>query len=212
MEQTQVLGTPDRTMVVPNGGATMQMPAGGATVMGNDPMRTQMGGVATCPVCRTNTPAMETYCGECGFLLASAVGEEVVPPTEEAPVAELVDIADGRRFRLKPGVNTVGRMGTDVLILDSTVSRNHATITVEGDTFTIEDLGSSNGTKVGDTRIGANQPKVAKPGTPLKFGNWRVTLEAGKAATDPAGFRRAHRDDRAARSHCHGSRTRRERG
>ncbi len=184
MEQTQVFGTsgtPDQTMVVPNGGATMQMPAGGATVMGNDPMRTQLGGVATCPVCRTNTPAMETYCGECGFLLASPVSEDAAPPPEEAPVAELVDIADGRRFRLKPGVNTVGRMGTDVLILDTTVSRNHATITIDGDRVMVEDLGSSNGTKVGETRLGANQPTVAAPGTPLKFGNWRVTLEMGAA-------------------------------
>ena len=183
MEQTQVFGT-DRTMVIPNDGATMQMPAGGATVMGgNDPMRTQMGGVATCAVCSANTPLMETYCGECGFLLTSSVGEEMTPPSEEAPVAELVDIANGKRYRLKPGVNTVGRMGTDVLMIDNTVSRNHATITVEGNTITVEDLGSSNGTKVGDTRLGANQPTVAMPGTPLKFGNWRVTLETGKPAS-----------------------------
>ena len=184
MDQTQVMGAPgvsDRTMVA--GTPTMQMPTG------FDPLKTQMGGVATCPVCRANTPSMESYCSECGFLLSSSVTPDLVVPVAEAPIAELVDVTDGRRFKLREGVNTVGRMGTDVLVMDGTISRNHATITVAGDTVTIEDLGSSNGTKVGDLRIGANQPTVAAPGTVVRFGNWRATLERNAAA--PMGFERS---------------------
>ena len=169
MEQTRVMGA---------AGATMQMPAGGA-----DAFRTQMGGVISCPICQSSSPLSELYCGECGFLLASAPPVEIVPPTEEAASAELVDVTDGRRYRLRPGVNTLGRMGTDILLSESTISRNHAKLTVAGDTVTIEDLGSSNGTKVGDQRLSANQPVAATHGTPLRFGNWRVMLEvAGKAA------------------------------
>jgi pSer/pThr/pTyr-binding forkhead associated (FHA) protein len=168
-------GSMDRTMVAPaSGNATMQMPS---TLMGNDPMRTQIGGTITCPICKSTTPLMDNYCGDCGFLLSSTPAETIETPVEEAPVAELVDVVDGRRYRLRAGVNTLGRMGTDVLSADGTVSRNHATLTVQGDRVIIEDLGSSNGTKVGDRRIGPNQPTEATHGTPLRFGNWRLMLE-----------------------------------
>ena len=178
-EATQVIGaagtpTADRTMMVPGGvGATMQMPGGA------DAFRTQMGGTTTCPVCKSTTPLMEAFCGDCGFLLTSSPAEEVALPADEAPPAELVDLQDGRRFRLRMGVNTLGRSGTDILVNETTVSRNHATITVTESGIVIEDLGSSNGTKVGDLRLSANQPTPAIPGTPLRFGNWRVTLETG---------------------------------
>jgi pSer/pThr/pTyr-binding forkhead associated (FHA) protein len=145
-----------------------------------------MGGTTTCPVCKTTTPMYETYCGECGFLLSSAVEAEIEAPVEEAPAAELVDAQSGRRYRLRPGTNTVGRQGTDVLVTDSTVSRAHARITIEGDRITVEDLGSTNGTKVGDKRIGANEPAQATSGMPLKFGNWQVVLEVPNGALDSA--------------------------
>lgn len=153
-------------------GATMQMPTGGA-----DAMRTQMGGVATCPICQANTPIMETYCGECGFLLTSTPVADTELLPQEAALAELVDVANGRRYRLKNGQNTVGRAGTDILVDEGTVSRNHARLMLEGDTLTVEDLGSSNGTKVGDMRLAAGQIGTATHGTPLRFGNWRLMLE-----------------------------------
>jgi pSer/pThr/pTyr-binding forkhead associated (FHA) protein len=172
-------------MVAPAGfGATQQMPAAGL----GDTMRTQMGGTTTCPVCKSTTPLMEIYCGDCGYLLSSVPLPDLEAPTEEAPIAELVDLTDGRRHRLNAGVNTVGRQGTDVLVNDGTVSRVHARITIDpnGDGILIEDMGSSNGTKVGDKRIGANQPTPAMPGMELKFGNWRVMIERGSDAHAPA--------------------------
>jgi ABC transport system ATP-binding/permease protein len=180
-DATRVMAVPggvtaDRTMVAPVGfGATQQMPAAGF----GDAMRTQMGGTIACPVCKTTTPMMEAYCGECGYLLSSAPMPDLEVPSEEAPVAELVDLTDGRRHSLRAGVNTIGRQGTDVLVNEGTVSRVHARVTIEGDTITVEDLGSSNGTKVGSTRLSANQPTPAALGTELKFGNWRVVLESG---------------------------------
>jgi pSer/pThr/pTyr-binding forkhead associated (FHA) protein len=171
MDQTRVMGASDRTMVAPN-----------LTGMGmGDMNRTQVGGVTTCPVCKSTTPLGEMYCGDCGFLLSSAPAANIEMPVEQAPAAELVDVVDGRRYRLRPGLNTLGRQGTDILVGESTVSRNHARLTVENGQVLIEDLGSSNGTKVGDQRLGPNQPVPATHGTPLKFGNWRVMLEVGGA-------------------------------
>lgn len=176
MDQTRVMGAGERTLVAPNAGATQMMPAGG---FGGDMNRTQVGGVVTCAVCKSATPLGEMYCGDCGFLLSSAPAENIEMPVEQAPAAELVDVVDGRRYRLRPGLNTLGRQGTDILSGEGTVSRNHARLTVENGEVIIEDLGSSNGTKVGDRRIGPNQPTPATHGTPLKFGNWRLMLEVG---------------------------------
>jgi pSer/pThr/pTyr-binding forkhead associated (FHA) protein len=159
--------------------ATMVMPQGG------DAFRTQMGGTTTCPVCKSTTPLMDPFCGDCGFLLSSPPAEQVETPQDEAPAAELIDPQTGRRFRLRAGLNTVGRQGTDILVNDGTVSRNHANITIENGAATIVDLGSSNGTKVGDQRLAANQPVQAASGTPLRFGNWNVTLQITGAASQP---------------------------
>ena len=178
IETTRVMGAAgaaqDRTLVIPGGSsATIAMPGQA------DAFRTQMGGTTTCPVCNSTTPLMETYCGDCGFLLASTPAENIAPPTDEKPAAELVDPLTGRRFRLREGVNTLGRQGTDILVNEGTVSRNHARITIENGAVTVEDLGSSNGTKVGDQRLTANQPVTAVPGQGLRFGNWNVTLDMG---------------------------------
>lgn len=182
-EQTRMMGATvmpnadgNQTMIAPPemGNATLQMPAAGF-----DPARTQMGGTTTCLVCGTVTPQTEAYCSECGFLLASVPVGNVEAPQVEVPAAELVDINDGRRYRLRPGNNTLGRQGTDILIMDGTISRTHASINVENGVVTVTDLGSSNGTKVGENRLGANQPTVVRLGTPLKFGSWRCTLEMG---------------------------------
>jgi pSer/pThr/pTyr-binding forkhead associated (FHA) protein len=176
IETTRVMGaggpSQDRTQVVPGGSqATMVMPGQA------DALRTQMGGTTTCPICKSTTPLMDPFCGDCGFLLSSPPVENAEVPAEETPAGELIDPQTGRRFRLRAGVNTLGRQGTDILVDEGTVSRNHARITVENGSATIEDLGSSNGTKVGDQRLTANEPVQAATGTRLRFGNWNVTLE-----------------------------------
>src|SRR4051795_8730232 len=110
MDPTRVMGAAgagmDPTLVVPGGSqATMVMPSQA------DAFRTQMGGTTTCPVCKSTTPLMDPFCGDCGFLLASPPAEDLAPPSEEVAPAELIDTQTGRRFRLREGVNTLGRQG-----------------------------------------------------------------------------------------------------
>ncbi len=177
-------GLPDKTVVMPGtSNATMQMPASA------DPFRTQMGGVTTCIVCKASTSMMDSYCGECGFLLSSAgvASEEIVLPEAESPIAELIDPQSARRYRLHVGANSIGRQDTDVLVSDGTVSRHHANIIIENGAISVVDLGSSNGTKVGETRLIANQSVAVIPGTPVRFGNWNVLIELNSARpTSPA--------------------------
>jgi len=55
---------------------------------------------------------------------------------------------------LKSGITTIGRAeSNDIHIDNMAVSGNHARIVGQADTFTIEDLGSTNGTYIDDKRI-----------------------------------------------------------
>src|SRR5688572_25771941 len=168
-ESTRVMpaaGEPpiDRTMV-----ATAPPPAGA----------TQMGGTLACPVCNTTNPGLETYCVECGFLLTSTPGALAELTEPEGEAVELVESASGRRFRLRPGVNTVGRENSDILLLDGTVSRRHAEVTLQEGSVTVTDLGSTNGTQVDGVRLAPNQPTPVVPGTVVRFGNATLVLPGG---------------------------------
>lgn len=164
----------ESTRAMPTGGAA---PAAGAT---------QMGATIVCPVCKTSNSGLEAYCAECGFLLASVPGQFEEAVVESAPGYELVDSATGRRFGLRQGTNTVGRENSDVLLMDGTVSRRHAVLTVEGDLVMVIDVGSTNGTKVNGTRITPNHPTPVTPGSTLQFGNTVLTLPALSGGASPA--------------------------
>jgi hypothetical protein len=86
-------------------------------------------------------------------------------------------VTDARQALLNSGENFVGRDPKLGVWLDSpSVSRRHACIRVDGDTVTLEDLNSKNGTFARDERItGAT---VIQDGDELRFGSVKVTLKA----------------------------------
>lgn len=166
----------DRTIVStpPSPEATVALaPAAEATLALGAPERTQMAVSVECPVCHTPNPPGETYCGDCGFLLGSVPGET----TEEAsaPQARLTDLS-GREFALNPGRNTVGRQSADVLLADGTISRQHAAIVLEPERCWVEDLGSTNGTRVNGERLAPHQPRDLTDGDEVSFGGVALRL------------------------------------
>src|SRR5712671_6682298 len=110
----------ESTRVMPSGGAQPQdrtMVATAPPPLGAG--ATQMGQMVSCAVCGTNSPALETYCVECGFLLTSVPG---APPTEAetssvGPEFALVENTSGRRYLLSEGDNMVGRENCEVLLM-----------------------------------------------------------------------------------------------
>ena len=183
----------ERTIIAPDlpgagavgGDATrvMQSPVGPGGAMGYSD-RTQQAITVTCPVCSTPNGPAEQYCQDCGFMFGSASGEvETLPDATQLP--RLVD-STGREFLLNPGVNSVGREGTDVLVQDPTVSRRHAQLTLEGTQLTVEDLGSTNGTSVGGRKLTAGEKAVAYSGDTVKFGNILLTLTVPGGDARPA--------------------------
>jgi predicted Zn finger-like uncharacterized protein len=59
----------------------------------------------------------------------------------------------GRIFELEKPKVTIGRMNSDVVLTDTQCSRQHAVIEVSEDEAWIMDLGSTNGTFIGERRI-----------------------------------------------------------
>jgi pSer/pThr/pTyr-binding forkhead associated (FHA) protein len=83
-----------------------------------------------------------------------------------------------------PGT-TIGRAGCDVDLTDPDVSRRHAVVRALDDGLAVEDLGSTNGTFVNDTRIEGVAP--LQPGDRVRFGNTVWQLSPADAREESVG-------------------------
>ncbi|MBW3622834.1 MAG: FHA domain-containing protein [Armatimonadetes bacterium] len=179
----------NRTLINPPGGERTQVvpPAGDRTQVVSPPAsgdRTQMGVALTCPVCDTQNAGGTEWCGECGFRLDAAPGE-TPSPDQARPPAQLTD-ERGNAYPLYPGVSTLGRQDTTVLIQDPTVSRRHARITLDEGGLRIEDLDSSNGTTVDGERLNPGEPKAIHDGATIQVGSVSLKLEVNEAISQAA--------------------------
>ena len=89
----------------------------------------------------------------------------------------------GKTYPLSKTEIYVGRdISNDIAVNDAEISRKHARLTQQGDTFVVEDLGSTNGTFVDAQRLMG--PHVLRPGELVMFGeNVGMVFEA--VAYDP---------------------------
>jgi DNA-binding winged helix-turn-helix (wHTH) protein len=102
-----------------------------------------------------------------GYALESATSRRE-RPAPGAPECWLM--AGQRRLPLPAGESIVGRdTAAQVRLEDAGVSRRHARIVVDGKGARIEDLGSKNGTFLGDQRLTA-EPVALRDGCKLMFG------------------------------------------
>jgi len=78
-------------------------------------------------------------------------------------------VAGARRIALSNGENLIGRDPTSAVWLDTAgVSRRHARLVVDGQGATLYDLGSKNGTIVGETAV--TGPQVLHDGDRIRVG------------------------------------------
>ena len=109
------------------------------------------------------------------------VEKPVTPPTSGGTViiqrgpklkvlGMLVDKKESsRRFDIDKPVVTIGRApGNSFVVEHATVSRQHATIKIEGEDFSLYDLGSANGTFVKDKRV--REPVTLEDGDTVRLG------------------------------------------
>ena len=134
----------------------------------------------TCPSCGHMNTVGSRFCSSCGTALGEdgdattityLTGETADPETAETPVPEAeVDLSDvplgtgvlvvtrgeaaGSRILLDLPTTSAGRHpDSDIFLDDITVSRRHAEIVRDGESYRVRDAGSLNGTYVNRERI-----------------------------------------------------------
>lgn len=126
-----------------------------------------------CPVCKTFNPAGVMFCVDCGLIFDRALpGDAFGAPTVQLPM--FVD-ENGREHPVRPGTTVIGREG-DILLSDARASRRHAQVTNTNGTLVLEDLGSTNGTKVDGTALASGEKRTLMGGEKVSFGGILLQL------------------------------------
>ncbi len=144
-----------------------------------------------CPECGFQNPESANYCSKCGsHLRKEDANEQTVSltPEEVAEESGALELAGrgpalvvrsgggraGESFFPSGERTVIGRSpDCDVFLDDVTVSRKHAEIRRDGERFTIEDLGSLNGTFVNRRRI---ETAELEDDDEVQIGKYRLTF------------------------------------
>ena len=86
-------------------------------------------------------------------VVTSARSALQLPSNKKVALSATSGPVKGQVFRLSKPQVVIGRTGTDVVLDDGEVSRKHCALEVHGLSALLVDLGSSNGTYVGEERI-----------------------------------------------------------
>jgi pSer/pThr/pTyr-binding forkhead associated (FHA) protein len=145
-----------------------------------------------CAECGFQNPEASNFCSRCGARLEKKeVGEQTQTFTPEEvaedPAAALGDRGTGPALVVRSGGGRAGESffpsgertligrspDCDVFLDDVTVSRKHAEVLRDGDSFTINDLGSLNGTFVNKKRI---ESAELEDDDEVQIGKYRLTF------------------------------------
>ena len=156
-------------------------------------------GYVFCNQCGHRNPTESVFCSSCGSLLDRPADQTItlakIDPLQDAPgsaddttvhlgdlpagVASLVVRSGsqaGTSFALQGRITRLGRHpDSEIMLDDITVSRRHADIALDGDTWVVRDAGSLNGTYVNLERVDS---AALKQGDELLIGKFRLVYFA----------------------------------
>ena len=144
-----------------------------------------------CKECQMENIEGALFCEECGSKLEAMNGvkESAVDTDSEAKSLVLMS-ADGGKLEVPAKDEVViGREDpisdvfpdvdlTDLGGMEKGVSRKHAIIHRSGKDYTIEDMGSTNGTFINKKKIQPRAPQTIKPGDELRLGKLSLSVQA----------------------------------
>ena len=146
-----------------------------------------------CGFCGGRIAADDVFCAHCGArqpqgVVGSSALLHTPRPTAKLVVAGTTEL--DASFVLQKDSNLLGRTDPHSNIFpeidlsrfdpETKVSRRHARIWLEGDTFLVEDLGSVNGTVINDSvRLAPRQPRVLDSGDKLRVGETTLHFLVG---------------------------------
>ena len=136
-----------------------------------------------CGFCGKTIAGDDVFCAHCGArqpIAAASASVRAARATAKLIVAGTAEMEAGT-FPLQKESNLVGRTDPQSNIFpdvdlsrfdpETKISRRHARIWRQGDTFLVEDLGSVNGTVVNDAvKLGPRQPRPLENGDRLRLG------------------------------------------
>jgi pSer/pThr/pTyr-binding forkhead associated (FHA) protein len=131
------------------------------------------------------------FCEECGAKLeAMREDRDTAIEMDNEGTSLVLASSDGNKLEIpSKGEVVIGREDpisdvfpdldlTDLGGMDKGVSRKHAVIHRSGPNYTVEDMGSTNGTYINKKKIQPHAPQTIKPGDELRFGKLALTLQA----------------------------------
>ncbi len=134
-------------------------------------------GQVRCSNCGADSPHGQHYCGQCGFVLAPppvegsgapklGIGRLVLPDPEPSLAFESDEVLIGR-----------GPECRVQLIADRYLSGKHARVTATMGIFSIEDLGSTNGTLLNGVKLEPRKPAQLHDGDVITVGQTEIRFE-----------------------------------
>jgi serine/threonine-protein kinase len=146
-----------------------------------------------CGFCGGRIAADDLYCAHCGMKqplvgagssdalrAARATAKLIVAGTTELDVSFILQKESNLVGRSDPHSNVFPEIDLSKFDPETKVSRRHARIWREGETFLIEDLHSVNGTVINDAvRLAPRQPRVLESGDKLRLGETTLHFLVG---------------------------------
>ena len=161
------------------------------SVQANDPNAAKTVGVEMvyCGFCGGRIAAEDVFCAHCGARQPiSAASVRAARATAKLVVAGTTEL--DATFQLQKDSILVGRTDPQSNIFpdvdlskfdpETKISRRHARIWRQGETFLVEDLGSVNGTVINDSvKLGPRQPRTLEHGDRLRLGETTLHFLVG---------------------------------
>src|SRR5947209_6377706 len=160
------------------------------TQLGGETMQAQS---VYCGFCGGRIAMDDVFCAHCGArqplaAVAASASLRAPRPTAKLVVAGTTEL--DASFILQKDSNLLGRTDPHSNVFpeidlsrfdrETKVSRRHARIWCEGDTFLVEDLGSVNGTVINDSvRLAPRQPRVLDSGDRIRLGETTLHFLVG---------------------------------
>lgn len=117
-----------------------------------------------------------------GYAFVGQVAEGLSPAAPSGALSQWTLVWRHRAIALPEGESTLGRSGPGVVAIDApTVSRRHARLVASGQTLTVEDLGSKNGTWLDDRPV-TTAVAVLAASARLRVGRVLLELRLGSEA------------------------------
>lgn len=146
-----------------------------------------------CGFCGGRIAADDLYCAHCGMKqplvgtgssdalrAARATAKLIVAGTTELDISFVLQKDSNLVGRSDPHSNVFPEVDLSKFDPETKVSRRHARIWREGETFLIEDLNSVNGTVINDAvRLAPRQPRVLESGDKLRLGETTLHFLVG---------------------------------